>query len=151
MKTFIKAYMLLLLLVINYSSKAQNTALRPKLFNGVENKISYPKAELAKVFTKSKGSKYQISLPGNFKFAGTVVSSVQRYDNLKSFLIKSEILNGAMFVVSERIGEDGSINYTGRIINEKYSDGFELKADAAGNYSLNKINMDELIQDINKH
>ncbi len=54
MKTFIKACMLLLLLVINYNSKAQSTALRPKLFNGVENKISYPKAELAKVFTNLK-------------------------------------------------------------------------------------------------
>jgi hypothetical protein len=149
MKTFIKLHIIFLLLVISYSSISQKITLRPKLFNAVENKISYPKAELEKVFTKTKGSKYEISLPGNFRFTGTVVSSVQRYDNLKSFLIRSEILNGAMFAISERINSDGSISYSGRIINEKYSDGFELKADAAGNYSLNKINLDELIQDNN--
>ncbi|MEO6327765.1 MAG: hypothetical protein ABIO55_02480 [Ginsengibacter sp.] len=147
MKTFTKACMLFLLLIITYNSKAQRTDSRPKLFNGVENKIGYPKAELEKVFTKTKGSKYQISLPGNFNFTGTVVSSVQRYDNLKSFLIKSDILNGAMFSVSRRINEDNSISYTGRIINEKYSDGYELKADANGKYFLDKIDMNELIQD----
>ena len=147
MKTFTKACMLFLLLAITYNSKAQRTDPRPKLFNGVENKITYPKAELEKVFTKTKGSQYKISLPGNFNFTGTVVSSVQRYDNLKSFLIKSDVLNGAIFSVSQRINEDNSISYTGRIINEKYSDGYELKADANGNYSLNKINMDELLQD----
>jgi hypothetical protein len=147
MKTFTKACMLFLLLVITYSSGAQRTDLRPKLFNGVENKVSYPKAELEKIFTKTKGSKYQISLPGNFKFTGTVVSSVQRYDNLKSFLIKSDLLKGAMFAISRRINEDNTISYVGRIINEKYSDGYELKVDATGNYSLNKIDMNELIQD----
>ena len=149
MKTFTKACMLFLLVVVTYNSKAQKAVIRPKLFNGVENKINYPKADLEKVFTKTEGSKFKISLPGNFKFSGTVVSSVQRYNNLKSFLIKSDVLNGAMFAISERISDNGAISYTGRIINEKYSDGFELKADAAGNYSLYKINMDELIQDNN--
>ena len=147
MKTFTKASLLFLLLFITYNSKAQRTDFRPKLFNGVENKINYPKAELEKVFTKTKGSTYKISLPGNFNFTGTIVSSVQRYDNLKSFLIKSDVLNGAMFSISRRINEDNTISYTGRIINEKYSDGYELIVDAKGNYSLNKIDMNELLQD----
>ncbi|MEO6456018.1 MAG: hypothetical protein ABIN97_18200 [Ginsengibacter sp.] len=147
MKTFFKPCMFFLLLVSAYSIQAQKTDLRPRLFNGVENKISYPKTELEKIFTQRQGGKYQVSLPGNFKFAGTIVSSVQRYDNLKSFLIKSEVLNGAIFAVSKRINDDGTISFTGRIINDKYSDGYELNADASGNYSLTKINMNELLQD----
>jgi len=147
MKTFIKACLLFLFLVITYSSKAQQKNLRPKLFNGVQNKISYPKAELEKIFSKAKGSQYQISLPGNFNFQGTVVSSIQRYDNLKSFVLKSTVLNGAIFAVSKRINDDKTISYTGRLINEKYSDGYELKVDAAGNYFLDKIDMDELLPD----
>jgi hypothetical protein len=147
MKTVLKGCLLLSLLIITYNGRAQQKVPRPELFNGVENKISYPKAELEKIFTKIKGSKFQISLPGNFNFTGIVVSSVQRYDNLKSFLIKSTNLNGAMFAISKRINDDNSISYTGRIINEKYSDGYELKVDGAGNYFLNKINMDELLPD----
>lgn len=147
MKTFFKVSMLFLLLVTTYNSKAQRATTRPKLFNGVENKISYPKADLEKIFTKIKGSEIKISLPGNFNFTGIVVSSVKRYDNLESYLIKSDVLNGAMFAVSKQINADKSITYTGRIINEKYSDGYELKIDASGNYFLNKIDMDELLQD----
>jgi len=147
MKTFTKTCMLLILLVITGSSKAQKINSRPKLFTRVENKISYPKADLEKIFAKTKGSKLQISLPGNFNFSGTVVSSVQRYPNLKSFLIKSDVLNGTIFAISRRINDDSSVTYVGRIVNEKYSDGYELKQDSTGNYFLNKINMDEVLQD----
>ena len=147
MKTLTKAFVLLILLAITYGGKAQRAAQLPKLFNGVENKISYPKAELEKIFTKTKGSNFHLSLPGNFNFTGTIVSTVQRYNNLQSFLIKSDILNGAMFAVSKRTNEDNSITYVGRIVNDKYSDGYELKVDSAGNYFLNKINMNEILQD----
>ena len=149
MKTLTKASVLLMLLFITYSSQAQKLDQRPKLFNGVANKISYPKADLEKIFTKAKGSNFHISLPGNFNLTGTVVSSVQRYHNLKSFIIKSDVLNGAMFSVSKRTNDDNSITYVGRIINDKYSDGYELNTDSAGNYFLNKINMSELLQDQN--
>jgi len=136
-----------MLLFITYSSQAQKLDQRPKLFNGVANKISYPKADLEKIFTKTKGSNFHISLPGNFTFSGTVVSTVQRYNNLKSFLIKSDLLDGAMFAVSKRINDDNSVTYVGRVVNDKYSDGYELKVDSAGNYFLNKINMNEILQD----
>jgi hypothetical protein len=139
--------MLLILLVVTVCSKAQKINSRPKLFTKVDNKISYPKADLEKIFSKTKGSSVQISLPGNFNFSGTVVSSVQRYNNLKSFLIKSDVLNGTIFAISKRINDDNTVTYVGRIVNEKYSDGYELKQDSAGNYFLNKINMDEVLQD----
>lgn len=147
MKIFIKTFVLILSIGLCYNSIAQQQDLRPKLFAGVENKVNYPKAELEKIFTKTQGSKYQVSLPGNFNFTGTVVSYVQRYDNLKSFLIKSDVLKGAIFAISKRINDDKSISYTGRIINENYSDGYELKVDASGNYFLDKINMAELLPD----
>jgi hypothetical protein len=147
MKTFLKACVLFSMLMVTYSIRAQQKDVRPKLFNAVGSKIIYPKAELEKIFAKTKGSEFEISLPGNFKFTGMVVSSVQRYDNLKSLLIKSTNFNGAMFAVSKRTNEDNSITYTGRIISEKYSDGYELKTDAAGNFFLEKINMDELLPD----
>lgn len=147
MRAYILVTATILLQLISNSNKAQLPHARPKLFAGSENKIGYPKVELEKIFARSKGNKYHVALPGNFTFSGTVVSSVQRYDNLKSFLIKSDALDGAMFIISKRLNADNTITYTGRIINEKYSDGYELKSDSAGNYYLNKINMDDLLQD----
>jgi hypothetical protein len=147
MKALTKAFVLIALSVITYNSKAQQPKQLPKLFNGVENKISYPKGELEKIFTKTKGNKFHISLAGNFNFTGTIVSSVQRYSNLKSYIIKSDALNGAMFSISKRTNNDNSVTYVGRIVNDNYSDGYELKVDASGNYFLNKINMHELLQD----
>src|SRR5437868_11583171 len=120
MKTLTKASVLLILLAITHSSQAQKTDQRPKLFNGVENKISYPKADLEKIFTKAKGSNFHITLPGNFTFTGTIISSVQRYSNLESFIIKSDVLNGAMFSVSKRTNDDNSITYVGRIVSDNY-------------------------------
>ena len=147
MKTLTKACVLLILFAITYHSEAQKTDQRPRLFKTVENKIGYPKADLEKIFTKTKGSNFHISLPGNFTFSGTVVSTVQRYNNLKSFLIKSDLLDGAMFAVSKRTNDDNSVTYVGRIVNDKYSDGYELKVDSTGKYFLNKINMNEILQD----
>ena len=147
MKTLTKAFVLLILLTITYKSEAQKTDQRPKLFKTAENKIRYPKADLEKIFTKTKGSNFHISLPGNFTFSGTVVSTVQRYNNLKSFLIKSDLLDGAMFAISKRTNDDNSVTYVGRIVNDKYSDGYELKVDSTGKYFLNKINMNEILQD----
>src|SRR5215211_5422310 len=111
MKTLTKACVILILLTITYNTQAQKTIERPKLFKAVENKIRYPKTDLEKIFTKTKGSNFHISLPGNFTFTGTVVSTVQRYNNLKSFLIKSDVLHGAMFFVSKRINDDNSTTY----------------------------------------
>ena len=54
-----------------------------------------------------------------------------------------------MFSVSKRTNDDNSITYVGRIVNDKYSDGYELKSDSAGNYFLTKINMSEILQDQN--
>ena len=49
--------------------------------------------------------------------------------------------------ISKRIDDDNTITYVGRIINEKYADGYELIKDKSGNYSFNKIKTADLIQD----
>ena len=45
------------------------------------------------------------------------------------------------------MNDDNTYTYVGRIINQKYGDAFELKLDNNGNYYLNKIKTDDLIQD----
>ncbi len=147
MKPLTKTGLLCLALLSTLSIVAQKPDNRPKLFYSVSNKINYPKAELKNLFSRKQGTTIQLSLPGNFNFTGTVLSSVQKYPNLKTVIIKSDGLNGTVFGVSEIINDDKSITYVGRVVNEKYSDGFELQHDEAGNYFLAKINLQDLLQD----
>ncbi len=49
------------------------------------------------------------------------------------------MLQNALLSISRRINDDNSVTYVGRIINEKYADGYELIKDNSGNYSFTKI------------
>ena len=149
MKRLLKNSALLVLLIFSYSSKAQQhiTDIKPNLFGLLADKIDFPKNELEKAFTTPESSALQLSLPGNITFTGTIISSIQRYSNLQSSVIKLNNFDGTIFGISKRINEDGSISYIGRIINQKYGDGYELKADVNGNYFINKIKTEDLIQD----
>ena len=52
-----------------------------------------------------------------------------------------------IFFMKKRINPDKSISYIGRIINQKYADGFELRENTDGTYAMNKIKTDALIED----
>ncbi|MBA2250219.1 MAG: hypothetical protein H0W12_08505 [Chitinophagaceae bacterium] len=147
MKFFTKGFVLFALLMSFLNSKAQNQTPKPHLFDAFAPTISCVQTELDKIFTTAAGNPIQVAFTGNLSFTGTVLSSLQRYSNLQNVVIKSSLFDGAIFGISKRINDDNSITYVGRIINEKYADGYELKIDGNGKYYLNKINMDDLLQD----
>lgn len=99
-----------------------------------------------KIFTTASGSNLQLTFQG-ITFQGTIINSIQKYSNLRSALIKADNFNGTILGISKRTNTDNSITYVGRILNDQYADGYELKSDANGNYFLNKIKLDELLQD----
>jgi hypothetical protein len=148
MKTKSKLFALCILLTITFFAKAQVvTSSRPNLFNSFSANIPASIAELDKAFAAIPGSSIQFNFAGKFPFSGIVLSSVQKYSNLSSVIIKSSLLQNALLSISKRINDDNTITYVGRIINEKYADGYELKKDNTGNYSFTKIKTDDLIQD----
>ncbi|MEO7802656.1 MAG: hypothetical protein ABIR81_11675 [Ginsengibacter sp.] len=143
MKPILKTGLLCTIVFSALSVVAQNPDNRPKLFSSVSNKIDYRKAELRNLFKRKQGTSFQLSLNGNSNFAGTILSSVQKYPNLKTVIIKSDGANATVFGVSEITNDDKSITYVGRLTNEKFSDGFELQHDNAGNYFLRKIDLQD--------
>jgi hypothetical protein len=148
MKTTSRLFALCMLLSITFSAKAQVvTSSRPYLFNSFSANIPASVNELDKAFAAIPGSSIQFNFAGKFPFSGIVLSSVQKYSNLSSVIIKSSLLQNALLSISKRINDDKTITYVGRIINEKYADGYELKKDNTGNYSFTKIKTDDLIQD----
>ncbi len=123
------------------------TSSRPYLFNSYAASLPATVAELEKVFLAKQGASFQLQLSNNFSFTGTISSSVQKYNNLSSVIIKSPLLHNSLLAISRRVNDDNTITYVGRIINEAYADGYELKKDEKGNYAFNKIKTEDLIQD----
>ena len=148
MKTLSKVLALCMLLTTTCHTNAQViTSSRPDLFNSFSANIPASVAELDKAFIDGEGSSIQLNFANKFSFTGTVFSSVQRYSNLSSVIIKSPSLHNSLLSISKRINDDNTITYVGRIINEKYADGYQLQKDNTGNYSFNKIKTEDLIQD----
>lgn len=147
MKRMKKVLLLLLVATITYQAQSQTTASsRQNQFSKLSERLPTSTSELEKAFLVPEGSKLQLKF-SNLTFSGIILSSLKRYDNLYTVIIKSSSLDNTLFSISKRIATDNSITYVGRIINEKYADGYELKKEDDGSYSLNKIKTEEYIQD----
>lgn len=147
MKTLQKLVAVFLLLVISTTINAQTqTSSKPYLFSKVAKKLPASISELDKAFSTSEGSIIKMRM-NELVFEGTVTSSIKRYDNLFTVIIKSSSEKNTVFAISKRINDDKTVTYTGRIINEKYADGFELVQEANGHYAMSKIQTEELLQD----
>ncbi|MEO8765015.1 MAG: hypothetical protein ABI416_12040 [Ginsengibacter sp.] len=148
MKTFYKVLALCAIVISSYNTNAQViTSSKQYLFDKFSAKIPTAITELDKAFSGAEGSSIQLNFGGNFSITGTIFSSVQRYANLSSVLIKLPLLHNSLLSISKRINDDKTITYVGRIVNEKYADGYELAKDTNGNYAFSKIKTDDLIQD----
>lgn len=136
-----------LVIMTSYTTQAQVlTSNRQAYFYKYAEKLPTAETELDKAFTTPEGGKVKINF-ADFTFNGIVTSSVKRYDNLYSVVVKSPGLNNTIFAISKIINPDKTVSYVGRIINEKYADGYQLKRENSGHYSMNKIRTDALIED----
>jgi hypothetical protein len=148
MKTLSIVFVSCITLLVSFHAHAQViTSSRPYLFSNFSASIPAAAAELDKAFLGAEGTSIRLNFSNNFSINGTIFSSVQRYSNLSSVIIKLPLLQNSLLSVSKRINDDHTITYVGRIINEKYADGYELNKDTNGNYTFNKIKTEELIQD----
>jgi hypothetical protein len=147
MKNIYKMLAVCLITLMGHLSQAQiNKATRQHQFSRLSDKLPAATTELDKAFRAAEGTKIQLQF-SNFSFSGIVTSSIRRYDHLQSVIIRSSALDNTIFSISKRINDDQTVTYTGRIINEKYADGFELARDSGGRYALNKIRTESLIED----
>ena len=148
MKRIYKAVVLFILLFSHINTKAQVlTERRPQLFAAFSKTINFPKTEIEKIFSTAQGRTIKLSLGDNVSFTGVITSSLQPYPNLQSVIIQLNNLDNSVLGISKIINDDHTISYVGRIVNTKYADAFELMAYQSGNYSINKKNTADLIED----
>ena len=138
MKHLASTSMLLLFCFITATSFSQTG--KSSLFAAYPNSISCSENELSTLFSKVQGEPVSIQFGAGLQFTGTVVSNRIKYSDLQSIIIRSAALHNTILQVSKRtLPGNGGIVYIGRIINESYTDGFELRRDADGSYQLTKI------------
>jgi hypothetical protein len=148
MKHFASTTMLLLFTIITATGFSQQAATtKPKLFAAFPEVIDCSQPELARIFTLAQGQQATVAIAGNFAFSGTVTGNVMKLSNLQTVVIKSPAFSNAIFHVSKRTNADNSVIYVGRIINEAFADGYELKRTATGSYQLQKIETERVMPD----
>lgn len=147
MKIMYKIAALCAIMMFSYASNAQILASnRQNYFDKYSTKLVTPESELSKAFVVPEGGKIKLNF-GDFAFNGIVTSSIKRYDNLYTVIVKSPGLDNTLLALSKRINDDKTITYVGRIINDKYADGYQLKKENNGSYAMQKIKTDALIED----
>lgn len=139
--------LLLLCLTTAISFAQQKPDSRPKLFAALPETIKVNDAALQNAFTLFEGQNASIVLANNLIFSGVVISNEVKYNNLQNIIIKSALLNNALLSLSKIKNPDNSITYTGRIINSKAFDGFEIKRNEDGQYNLHKFETAQILQD----
>lgn len=146
MKTLLTVATILFFLITYQSLAAQQyVGKRQPVFRSSADRIPAAITELEKAFTAKPGTEITFKFRES-QFHGTVVSSVKRYENLYSAIIKN-MADNTLMSFSKRINDDKTITYTGRILNDKSTDGYELVKAADGTYTFHKIQTEDLIQD----
>jgi hypothetical protein len=147
MKHYAPYALSLILSAISLTGFSQSNSPKPKQFSSFPDIINCSETELSKVFYSQSGQPVTLNFSDNFTFSGTVTSNIVKYSNLQTAVVLSADYPNTIFSVSRITNTDGSIGFIGRIINRNYFDGYELKQHNAGNYQLNKIETDRVIQD----
>jgi hypothetical protein len=147
MKIMYKMAALCAIILFSYTSNAQIlTSNRQNHFDKYAAKLATPESELGKAFSVPEGGKVKLNF-GDFAFNGIVISSIKRYYNLYTVIVKSPDLNNTLLAISKKINDDKTITYVGRIVNDKYADSYELKRGNNGSYAMHKIKTDALVED----
>ncbi|MBN9352292.1 MAG: hypothetical protein J0H55_16555 [Chitinophagaceae bacterium] len=138
---------LLFLLIITLSATAQNHgAERQPIFKNSADRLPTAITELDKAFNLKEGTSVSFKFY-NMAFSGTVVSAADKHGRIKSVVIESSSLKNTILSLSKITNDDKTITYTGRILNQGASDGYELTKNQDGTYTFHKIRTDDLIQD----
>lgn len=147
MKAMCKIVSVFIIIIYSSVSFAQVTPRTKAVFKEAPENIQIEQNLLEKSFSFTTGTYASINFHPSFRFAGRVISNLQKYENLQSIAIESNQYENAILLLSRQINADKSVTYTGRIMHPNSTDGFEIKRDAKGNYTLTKMNTQTILQE----
>jgi len=148
MKTITKTVIVLLLSAMISPAFAQKKkATKKPLFAEFPGSVDISKTMLKNMMVSKAGETVSVPFNNKFVFEGKVMSNENKYDNLQSMIIRSNNMGNTLFQLSKIINKDKSITYVGRIMNPDALEVYEIKNDVAGNYRLQRIDLDNILQD----
>lgn len=124
---------------------------RPKVFSNLPDQIPVDINEMRNFVqgNTEAGAGVQLRSANNrlSGFSGKIVSSASKFQNsMRSVVVKLDNFNGATLTLTSSEQPDGTVIYTGRIINFKSGDLYELQKVNDG-YFLVKKNYYELVNE----
>lgn len=124
---------------------------KPKLFNSFPDQIPVDVNELQNFVNSNAeaGSEAKLRSVNNkvAGFGGKIISSASKFQNtMRSVVVRLDNFNGATLTLSSSVQSDGTVTYTGRIINFKSGDLYELQK-INNQYFLIKKNYYELVNE----
>lgn len=143
-----KTMLMLMVCLCTYAAtNAQsNNQPKPALFASYPSSLNITESCLRNIFSLVKEQETTIDFGNNLVFPCKVLRNDVKYSNLQTVIIRSTTFDNALIQVSKVTNEDQSISYTGRIINERAADGFEIKKTGNGAYQLKKFETDRILE-----
>jgi hypothetical protein len=141
MKNLTRTFLFTLILSAGLGIQAKSQ----RLFDAIPEQIQFQNTLIEGIFEANPGTAVNIKFSENFHITGIIKSNQKIYENLQTVVIESSNYNKAKLFISKILDEDKTIKYVGRIISRASQDGFEIKGSIAGNSSLKKISLQNMI------
>ena len=123
--------------VASIASFAQINDVRPNLYADRPQSINVDKNIFASVLDIAEGNEVSVPLSSDFIFTGKVIGNFTKYNDLHTVMVRSNDNETSILQITA-IKNDNTVSYSGRIINSKAADGYEIKNNN-GVYSLQKF------------
>lgn len=123
--------------VASIASFAQINDVRPNLYADRPQSINVDKNIFASVLDVAEGNEVSVPLSSDFIFTGKVIGNFTKYNDLHTVMVRSNDNETSILQITA-IKNDNTVSYSGRIINSKAADGYEIKNNN-GVYSLQKF------------
>ena len=123
--------------IASIASFAQINDVRPNLYADRPQSINVDKNIFASVLDVAEGNEVSVPLSSDFIFTGKVIGNFTKYNDLHTVMVRSNDNQTSILQITA-IKNDNTVSYSGRIINSKAADGYEIKNNN-GVYSLQKF------------
>jgi hypothetical protein len=131
---------------ITITVNAQSAPTKETIFAALPATINVDNMALVNAVAYNKGNTVNLAIANNLQFEGSVLSNVQKYDNLQIVTIQSVTNENTFLEISKITHADLSVQYKGMLINSNATDGFILKQNN-GVYALEKFETAKILQD----
>jgi hypothetical protein len=115
------------------------------LFSEYADSIDISEEDLINLITLKPKAITEFEIADDFHVKAVVLSSLQKYENMKSMIMHCQNFEDAIFSLSRITDEDNNDTFKGRILHSEYDDGYELRINENGLYYLRKIRVNNSI------